>query len=360
MKPPYRAIADLLLKGQVVPFLGAAVNFGSRADGVKFDPGNPTVLPGGQELSLYLSEFSGFQGESYEMKDLPRVSAFSSEAVGRERLRMTLHEIFDHPHAPAPIHQLLARVARQTHMLIVTTNYDDLMEQALTEEGVPYDVVYYPTDRTDMAAAVFCWEHGAREPDLLAPNKLPIDLSCRTVVYKMHGTVVTERRMPDTPLKRRMEWDSYVITEDDYVEFLARMADQKAIPQKVISHFRGRHFLFMGYGLGDWNLRVLMRSLNGTFVRGEETLPGDARAPISSDGQAVLLAERQPAERQGMRSWAIQFKPSEEAEFLWRSRMVNIYDVDIKTFNGELAGVMRFEVAPAPAVAPALGQGTGP
>ena len=90
----------------------------------------------------------------------------------------------------------------------------------------------------------------------MLPSKLPAELMKRTVIYKMHGTV-----------DRRSKWDNYVITEDDYVDFLSRMADRTAVPALFLKAFRDRHFLFLGYGLSDWNLRLVLRNLR-------EILPG--------------------------------------------------------------------------------------
>jgi hypothetical protein len=61
------------------------------------------------------------------------------------------------------------------------------------------------------------------------------------------------------------ERDSYVITEDDYVEFLSRMASQTALPATFAEPFRKSHFLFLGYGLRDWNLRVVLHKIWKTW-----------------------------------------------------------------------------------------------
>ncbi len=65
------------------------------------------------------------------------------------------------------------------------------------------------------------WDDGAGsgEPREEAANELDLELGEEAVVFKMHGA-------PDPADEER---DSYVITEDDYVEFLARMADETAI-----------------------------------------------------------------------------------------------------------------------------------
>jgi hypothetical protein len=52
------------------------------------------------------------------------------------------------------------------------------------------------------------------------------------MIYKMHGTVVPKMG----------EFDSYVVTEDDYVEFLSRMSS--AVPSLLLDLFRTRSFCF--------------------------------------------------------------------------------------------------------------------
>jgi hypothetical protein len=154
---------------------------------------------------------------------------------------------------------------------------------------------------------VLWWQHGESEPTAVPPNQLYIDLETTTVIYKMHGTVDRAQR----------KWDSYVITEEDYVDFLSRMTGQTAVPALFMRHFRTRHFLFLGYGLGDWNLRVVLKNITGAA--------GASSAP-AEDGE----------EEEDLRSWAIQFRPSVLETELWNARNVKIYDVDINEFAGKL------------------------
>jgi hypothetical protein len=177
------------------------------------------------------------------------------------------------------------------------------MEQSLIEAGRVYDLVVHVTDRKDQDASVLWWEHGKPQPKAVPPNELEIDLTKRTVLYKMHGSV-------DKLTKR----DSYVITEDDYVDFLSRMTDRKAVPMRFMRHFRERQFLFLGYGLNDWNLRVILKNLRATLPPGETETADDENK------------EDDPP------SWAIQFAPSDLERALWGNRKVNIYDRDINYF----------------------------
>lgn len=303
-EPPYGEIVDLLENGQVVPFLGAGVNFGTRQPpGAKWDDKSPAFLPSGAELSRFLAAKSNFPSDDErDRADLAKVASYFAETSARSRLRQRLHEVFDRDFEPCGIHNYLAELPKP--LLIVTTNYDDLTEQAFVRAGKPYDLVIHPTDRKDVGASVLWWRYQEKEPEAVAPNKLYIDFDKTTVIYKMHGTV-------DRLLK---QWDSYVITEEDYVDFLSRMMGQTAVPAQFMRHFRTRHFLFMGYGLNDWNLRVVLNSLRS--VR-----PSDDEKP----------AEKEEAE-EDLRSWAIQYGPSDLEVELWSARKVRIYNVDINEF----------------------------
>ena len=311
MPPPYGEIAELLKRGEVVPFLGAGVNFGARpAPDAKWDPQDSNFLPSGVELSRFLADMSNFPAENEdEITDLAKVSSYFVETSARRRLRERLHSIFDRDCEPAGIHNYLAEIGRNTPLLIVTTNYDDLTERAFNRLGLPFDLVVHPTDRKDVEASVLWWRHGSVEPEVLPPNQLFIELKSTTVIYKMHGTVD----------RATAKWDSYVITEDDYIDFLSRMTGQTAVPAQFMRHFRTRHFLFLGYGLRDWNLRVVLKNLR-TVLPAVDEASGQATEDYAED----------------LRSWAIQFKPSDLETELWSARKVKIYDVDINEFVEKL------------------------
>jgi hypothetical protein len=302
LRPPHRLIDKKLREGRVVPFLGAGVNIRS--------PGSETAgaqLPTGGQLSRRLAELVNFPSdEDHELDDLSKVSSYFVETASRATLREELRAVFTTNSQPGPIHRYLASIEQP--MLIVTTNYDDHMERALNDAKRPFDLVVHPTDRKDYDAAVFWWPAGASEPEKpVAPNKLLIDLTKTTVVYKMHGT--TNRADP--------QWDSYVVTEDDYVEFLSRLTGQSAVPGHFMRHFRQRHFLFLGYGLRDWNFRVLLRSL-------ARPSPGDEAVPAS------------PMADDAVKSWAIQFRPSAIERELWSARDVRIFDEAIDEFTAAI------------------------
>ncbi len=322
--PPFGAIARALARGRVVPFLGAGVNI--RVTDAESEPAGKdrARLPSGSQLSRELAMLSSFPSESdAELADLARVASFYVENSGRGNLLELLHEKFNQDYAFGTVHEYLAELPKP--LLIVTTNYDDLTERAFRAKGRPYDLVVHPTDRSDMAGAVLWWKHGATEPIAEAPNTLPMKerLKSTTVIYKMHGTVVRPwLKGPGADVDDELPYrdDSYVITEEDYIDFIHRMTQQAAVPAQFMDYFSTRQFLFLGYGLRDWNLRVILKHMN-----------------------AVLKLQAVARKEQGDDpSWAIQFNPSRLEAKLWKWRNIDIYNMDISQFVEELR---KFQIA---------------
>lgn len=295
LEPPYGVIWDALRTGQVVPFLGAGASLACRQPGVSWNPKQPECLPSGAELSRFLAQQATFPSDDeHERKDLAKVASYYADVSGRPRLRQKLREVFNRQFRHGSIHQMLAKVP--AHMLIMSTNYDRLLECAFEEIGRPYDLVIYPSDRLESAGTLLWRRHGQTEFEDVKPNHLDIDLQSTTVIYKMHGTV--EDSDADV--------DSFVITEEDYVEFLGRMTTpNRAIPAQFVQHCRDRSFLFLGYSLTDWNLRVVLRNI----------------AARVSNKQRVALP-----------SWAIDRDPSQLEQILWDRRHVNIFKMSIEDF----------------------------
>lgn len=300
VEPPYGIICNRLKTGRVIPFLGAGASFVERPVGAKWDATKPLFLPSGLELAHFLAEEAEFPStDPGDRGDLAKVSSYYADIAGRRTLRERLREVLNHEFQGSLLHELIA--ALPVPLVIVVTNYDALVEQAFRAAGKPYDLVVYPADRKDIANAILWWPHGAQEPLVKAPNELDIDLATTTVIYKMHGTIVQEAE----------EWDSFVITEEDYVEFLSRMTASAAIPSLFYPFFRDRSFLFLGYSLRDWNLRVILKNL-GKYL--------SKRAAGSDEDEDQLP------------SWAIQRCPSELERQLWKKRKVNIFDIALDDF----------------------------
>ena len=285
--PPYPLIRDVLQQGKVIPFFGSGASLGKRSP--KETPwveGQGDHLPTATELAGYLAHKTEFPRD--EPHDLAKVAQYYNVVGGRGPLQDDLHRIFDRDYPVTSMHNYLATLS--TPLLIVTTNYDDLIERAFGDR--PYDVVTHTTDPAHGDQLLWL-QHGKPGPVEVSSNKLDINLSTVTVIYKMHGAV--DRRDPAR--------GQYVITEDDYIDFLTRMMKKKAIPAIFAEPFQTRHFLFLGYGLRDWNLRVVLSRI-----------------------------EKDMGRRKDIKSWAIQHNPSPLEQRFWLERGVEVYDRTIEEF----------------------------
>lgn len=301
--PPYGEIWNLMAAGRIVPFLGAGASLAGRPENVPWSK-TAEFFPNARELADFLAVPAVFPAaERNERDDLARVASYCAERIGRTRLREYLRVALNRHAEPGALHHFLASV--QAPQVIVVTNYDTLLEKAFQAAGKPYDLVAYPTDLRAYANSLLWWEHGQDEPKIVQANQLDIDLQKVTVIYKMHGTMSPKNE----------KWDGYVITEEDYVEFLSRMTTRSAIPAIFLNHFGERSFLFLGYGLRDWNLRVVLRNLRDRL----------SYAPVADD-----------EERLAMPSWAIDRRPPQIERFLWQRRGVQLFQLTIERFVEEL------------------------
>lgn len=312
--PPYGIIWRQFQRGGVVPFLGAGASLTARGSAEKFDGNAPAFLPRADELSDWLAGECEFPEN--EQHDLAKVASYFQVRSTREELVDYLRQVFSHDYPVGAIHRFLADVPKP--MLIVTTNYDDLLERAFEEAHKPYHLVMYP-ESDELAGAVLWWKPGVEEPERYAPAVLPLDVGDTTIIYKMHGSI---RRSA-----AQRKWDSFVITEEDYVRFLSRMtAKGGAIPSRFMLHIRNSSLLFLGYGLRDWNLRVMLEKLRRTFGR-------EHPAAASPDDAEEMLATQHGSDRA---SWAVQWRPSELERILWASRNVQIFDQELSEFADAL------------------------
>jgi DNA-binding SARP family transcriptional activator len=235
---------------------------------------------------------------------LPRVAQYVSVMKGSGPLYDELHALLDADAAPTPIHRVFAalpsllRERGLPHQLLVTTSYDLALEAAFLEAGEEFDVVSY------IAAGAQRGKFCHLRPDgtgrvIELPNTYATELSLerRTVILKLHGQV---DRGPER------EWESFVVTEDDYIDYLARSDVAAAVPVGLAAKLRRSHFLFLGYTMADWNLRIVLNRLWSDH-------------PLS------------------YRSWAVQpgAKPLER-EF-WRRRDVEVQELPLERYVDLLA-----------------------
>jgi hypothetical protein len=255
----YLTIVEKLAGGRMIPFLGAGANLCDRGE-ESWEHGRP-FLPSGSELADHLAQRGRYPDP--QNRNLLRVSQYVDAARGEDELYLYLREVFDGEYSPTSLHRVLARVARllaetaQPQLLMVTTNYDDLIEQALTEEGVEFDVIWYEAKQNSAAHGRFLHRAPGKKPAAISrPNKytrLPIVLE-RPAILKLHGCLDRESALDD----------SYVITEDSYIDYLSGGDLAALIPIALWQRMTSSSLLFLGYSLSDWNLRVIFNRIWGT------------------------------------------------------------------------------------------------
>jgi hypothetical protein len=309
----YTDVALGIRDGDVVPFLGAGANMIGRSYEVPWTPRES--LPTGKELAEHLAAEQIYEAD--DSADLLHIAQFVATMRGYRRLYKTLHDLFDADFSPTPLHQFLASVPTllsgapfaerdpsfSRYQLITTTNYDDTLERAFQAVGEPYDLVSYKAEGPHRCH--FLHWHDDDEPHVIEDANTyynEISLESRTVILKIHGLVV---RQP-----QHDEWESFVITEDHYIEYLMRSELSDLLPVRLLERLRNGNLLFLGYALRDWNLRVILQS---------------------------IWHERDL----GVPSWAVQLEPDEWDVKFWSRRDIDIYDTALDEYVTALEARLR-------------------
>jgi hypothetical protein len=323
----------MLVDGLVVPLLGAGVNLCGRPPEAQWRAGE--FLPDGKELASLLARKVP-EYPSPMLTDLLRASQCVHLKRGWKALYLTLHGLLDADYPPTMLHHVLARVPRlmavlerpprETHLLFVSTNYDDVLERALDEAGEPYDLVWYVA-RGEHVGKFMHTPPGGSPRVIEDPSEYvePLDLTERSVVLKIHGAV-------DRAAGANGESganDSYVITEDNYIEYLTRTDIRKLIPKGLVGKLRNSSILFLGYSLRDWNLRAIFHRIWQEEKLGLKSWA--IRRPLQPlPPEKASIAEEQETHRQ-------KALEEELEEAFWNERGVEIFDEDLAVYTQALA-----------------------
>ena len=285
-------VAATLLAGRLVPVLGADV----------------------AELTTRLAERFEYPANG---DTLPRVAQYIAVMNGSGPLYDELHTLLETGLPPTSVHRFFAslppllRERGVPHQLIVTTSYDLALERAFLDAGEEFDVVSYLAAGRNRGK--FCHVAPDGSGTLIeVPNTYANELSLerRTIILKLHGQVgqnADDRR-----------WESFVVTEDDYIDYLAQSEMTSVVPVALGAKLRRSHFLFLGYTMADWNLRLLLHRLWGD-------------EPLS------------------YRSWAVQPEPMPLEREFWRRRDVDVLEIPLERYTDALARHVGLEPAGASA-----------
>ena len=213
----WRLIVRRILNERCVPFLGAGASLGR---------GDAPCMPTASQLAEELAKECDYPG--IDKSDLFRIAQYYRMVEDAYELRNSIcKKLRVRNVRPALVHQMLAGLPFR---YVLTTNFDNLMERAFEEAGKnPHTAAYeLHGDKQDLHAATL------NEP----------------LVYKLHGFL-------DKP-------ETMVVTEDDVIEFLCcLMLEDPPLPPLIKGLFQDQSMLFIGYGLKDWDVRVMLRAIRG-------------------------------------------------------------------------------------------------
>lgn len=305
--PPVRPVEDhfgdvvkALLSGQLVPILGVGAN----------QPDVPAGdgLPGPAEVAEQLAR--SFDCPPEHARDLAHVAEYIAMTRGVGPLYDSLHALFDRDCAPGLVHRALAELAGVlrasgiAYQLIITTNFDQLLEQAFKDAGEECDVVSYLTLGRDHGKFLHVPPEGAAKLVEIPNTYADLSLERRTVILKIQGGV-------DRGAER--EWESFVVSEDDHIDYLAQADITVIVPVSLAAKLRRSHLLFLGYPLHEWSLRVLLHRVWGR-------------------------------ERVGYQSWAIGAAPDAIEQQAWRQRGIDTIDLPLEEYLEALQTRVEAEV----------------
>lgn len=197
-----KRIREAIDRSKLVVFVGAGVSMNSK-------------LPSWSGLIKRLASSMGIDSNrNFNSEDYLRIAQYYYNQRGMKEYYDAIIKEFDVSLSPNIIHEYILRMLPHH---IVTTNYDNLLEQAVENNILFYDTVCQDSD-------------------------LPYTPNGRLLI-KMHG---------DLKLK------NIVLKEDDYLMYSNNF---RLIETFVKSLFANYTVLFIGYSLQDYDLKLIIRSV---------------------------------------------------------------------------------------------------
>jgi DNA-binding SARP family transcriptional activator len=292
-------VVEALLAGRLVAVVGAGVN------GPNGCAGPP--LPDLTGVAAHLAERFGCPPG--ERPDLARVSQYVALTKGVGPLYDELHALFDRDYEPCTAYRLLAEAAAAarergvSRPLIVTANFDLALERAFGEAGEEFDLVTYIALGRNRGKFLHISAEGETTVVEVPNAYTGLSSEERTVILRVHGQV---DRKPER------DWESFVVSEDDHIDYLAQADISSLVPVTLVARLRRSHFLFLGYPLEDWGLRVFLHRIWGQ-------------------------------EKVSYRSWAVEASPGSVEIELWRQRGIDVVEQPLDKYLDGL----RFRLAEA-------------
>ena len=285
----FSLVAELLADGEVIPFLGAGANLCDRPEEARLGAGplpaerpraRPTRSPSGAATRTRTTPTCcGSRSTSTRCS----ARASSTGTCTRSSTPTTRRARFT---GCSRACRALLRERGRPQLLVLTTNYDDLVERALAEAGEPFDVVWYEAKRGPLQGGSCT---GAPDGERRADRASEQVHGARA--RRAAGGPEAARR--DRP--RRLRSATATSSPRTATSTTSRAATSASRSRsRCGERMADSHFLFLGYSMRDWNLRVILNRIWG-------------------------------AQQLDLKSWAVQREPAdagarEVEEALWRDR----------------------------------------
>lgn len=219
-----------------------------------------------------------------------------------------LYEIFEaiENQHPNPVHKFFAKLPHEMlskgypkrrkklpYQLIVTTNYDDLLERAFDDAQQPYDVIYYVADGNDRGKykhkpykspiAQIIEYSNTYGDNTYNYDKLPLrehlDNSSepRPIILKLYGT-----------------WENNFVVAEEHLSYLVS-SPIKNLPASLLRILQDNSILFLGYSPNDSDLQLIVNrfwknnKLPGKSWLVHQSQPGNLEQKIWEEQRDVEL-----------------------------------------------------------------------
>jgi hypothetical protein len=281
------------------------------------------------QLVSVLRSFCDLTGIANTSPSLLEASSYFEYKLKRETLRRFLIDVFnDKKSTPTVTHELVAEVAgnylganadndEASDYLIVTSNYDGLMEIALDRAKLPYyvltvrlnespvvvDVRFTNSVQSYLGYTAERYQRFLQNIRVVPPREFSAvgrRVKPLVALFKIHGDLY-----PPGASERP---DTIVISDDDYVRFFHNDAQIGMLPAFIQELMQKKTLLLLGYRFSDWNVRSFYNTI------AEKRIPGK---------QA---------------DWAVLMKISRYERGYFETRQINVAETTLAEFAAGVRG----------------------
>jgi hypothetical protein len=260
--------------GNLVVFVGGGANTEEHNGTWTVDSG---CLPDDRDIATHLADQA-------ELTDPPRhLAGVAQLAIARHGEPTVLGWIrqilmLSEDPVPHPVHESLAELPTKLrgagygdqYQLIVTSKYDAALEQAFRAAGEEYDVAIYRVPSAELSQPggfVHIPYDGQPTPIGIGSasdyDKFPMATDLATTLVSLWQPIIVRiNGVVADPIAYYQGWDGkFALTEDDYIGYLSGIPTDQVVPAQIRAKLLQANYLFLGYTLDDWRLRVFLQRI---------------------------------------------------------------------------------------------------